>query len=211
MLSRLHGKKHRRRLPSRKEFMNRLETDQLILRHFQMEDAQEVYEILGDKEVNRFLPMFPLESIEEAKDYIQIHYLDRYAKGDVHRYAICMKQDEKAIGYIHVSSEENHDFGYGLKKEFWHQGIVSQAGKLLLESLKDSDIPFITATHDVKNPNSGLVMRKLGMVYQYSYKEQWQPKNIPVTFRMYQMNLHCPESFVYEKYKKMYPFFVENI
>lgn len=190
--------------------MNRLETERLILRHFQLEDAQAVYEILGDKEVNRFLPMFPLESVEEAKAYIQTHYLDRYAKGDVYHYAICMKQDEKPIGYIHVSNEESHDLGYGLKKEFWHQGIVSEAGKLLLDSLKDADIPFITATHDVENPNSGMVMKKLGMVYQYSYKEQWQPKNIPVTFRMYQMNIHCPECFVYDKYKKMYPFFVED-
>ncbi len=33
-------------------------------------------------------------------------------------------------------------------------------------------------------------MRNLGMVYQYSYEEQWQPKDIPVVFRMYQLNLN---------------------
>lgn len=27
------------------------------------------------------------------------------------------------------------------------------------------------------------------MSYQYSYEELWQPKNFPVTFRMYQLNL----------------------
>lgn len=32
-------------------------------------------------------------------------------------------------------------------------------------------------------------MKKLGMVYQYSYEEQWQPKDIPVLFRLYQMDL----------------------
>ena len=26
------------------------------------------------------------------------------------------------------------------------------------------------------------------MRYQYSYREQWQPKDIPVIFRMYQLN-----------------------
>lgn len=191
--------------------MNRLETDRLRLRHFREDDAQAVFDILSDKEVNRFLPMFPLDNIEEAQEYIQTHYLDSYAAGDIHHYAICLKPEDKPIGYIHVSGEESHDFGYGLKKEFWHQGIVSEAGKLLLDSLKDSEIPFITATHDIQNPHSGLVMKKLGMIYQYSYQEQWQPKNIPVTFRMYQMNFHCPENFVYEKYKEMYPFFVENL
>lgn len=31
-------------------------------------------------------------------------------------------------------------------------------------------------------------MKQLGMKYQYSYEEQWQPKNLLVTFRMYQLN-----------------------
>lgn len=53
---------------------------------------------------------------------------------------------------------------------------------------KDS-IPYITATHDVNNTRSGEVMRKLGMKCQYSYEEQWQPKDFLVTFRMYQLNL----------------------
>ena len=33
-------------------------------------------------------------------------------------------------------------------------------------------------------------MRKLGMTYRYSYEELWQPKNFPVIFRMYQLNLN---------------------
>ncbi len=32
-------------------------------------------------------------------------------------------------------------------------------------------------------------MRNVGMKYQYSYEEQWQPKDLLVTFRMYQLNL----------------------
>ena len=43
-------------------------------------------------------------------------------------------------------------------------------------------------------------MRNVGMKYQYSYEEQWQPKNILVTFRMYQLNLDGNEGRVYKKY-----------
>lgn len=32
-------------------------------------------------------------------------------------------------------------------------------------------------------------MRALGMRYCYSYEEQWQPKDFPVLFRLYQLNL----------------------
>ena len=31
-------------------------------------------------------------------------------------------------------------------------------------------------------------MKALGMSYQYTYSELWQPKNIFVKFRMYQLN-----------------------
>ena len=43
-------------------------------------------------------------------------------------------------------------------------------------------------------------MKRLGMLYQYSYKEQWQPKDILTTFRMYQMNLDGQNERVYKGY-----------
>ena len=43
-------------------------------------------------------------------------------------------------------------------------------------------------------------MKKAGMKYEYSYEEQWQPKNIRVTFRMYQLNLDGQKDRVYRKY-----------
>lgn len=39
-------------------------------------------------------------------------------------------------------------------------------------------------------------MKRIGMEYQYSYEEQWQPKDILVTFRMYQLNLDGQEDRV---------------
>lgn len=43
-------------------------------------------------------------------------------------------------------------------------------------------------------------MQRLGMKYQYSYEERVQPKDILVTFRMYQLNLDGNESRVYKRY-----------
>ena len=47
-------------------------------------------------------------------------------------------------------------------------------------------------------------MQQLGMKYCCSYEEQWQPKNIPVTFRMYQRNLDGQDDRVYLKYWNLY-------
>ena len=47
-------------------------------------------------------------------------------------------------------------------------------------------------------------MKRLGMKYRYSYQEQWQPKNIQVIFRMYQLNLDGREDRVYSAYWDRY-------
>ena len=47
-------------------------------------------------------------------------------------------------------------------------------------------------------------MKQIGMSYRYSYKELWQPKNFPVIFRMYQLNLDGEQDRVYRKYWDLY-------
>ncbi len=177
-----------------------IETERLILRKFTEDDMEALYKIYSDEEVNRFLPWFPLKSMEEAYLFFQERYAAQYAVPQAYAYAICLKKDNVPIGYIKVDMEEHHDFGYGLRKEFWHQGIVTEAGKAVIEQVRKDGLPYITATHDRNNPRSGGVMKNVGMKYQYSYEEQWQPKNILVTFRMYQLNLDGNTERVYQKY-----------
>lgn len=57
-----------------------------------------------------------------------------------------------------------------------------------------------TLTTDRNNPRSGVVMQRVGMKYCYSYEEQWRPKNIPVIFRMYRLNLDGNAGRVYKAY-----------
>lgn len=177
-----------------------LETERLLLRKFTENDLQAIYDIYSDEEVNTFLPWFPLQTLEEAKDFYEKQLLNNYRKENGYNYAICLKTDDVPIGYVNVGTEDSYDFGYGLHKEFWHQGIVTEASRAVLAQLKADKIPFITATHDVHNPRSGEVMKKLGMKYQYSYEEQWQPKDMLVVFRMYQLNLDGKDDRVYWKY-----------
>lgn len=177
-----------------------LETERLILRKFNEHDLEALYKILSDKEVNRFLPWFPLKTLEETRLFYEKQFVDKYKHNYAYYYAICMKNDNYPIGYIHVCTDDSHDFGYGLHKAFWHQGIVTEAGIAVIEQLKKDGIPYITATHDVNNPKSGEVMKRLGMKYQYSYEEQWQPKDMFVTFRMYQLNLDETINMIYKEY-----------
>ncbi len=148
------------------------------------------------KGANTFLPWYPAQSLEDTR----IFYEEKYAQPQSYAYAICLKEDNFPIGYINIGMEEPHDLGYGLRKEFWHRGIATEAGRAVIEQEKKAGLPYITAMYDRNNPRSGGVMRNVGMRYQYSYEEQWQPKNLLVTFRMYQLNLDGNESRVCRKY-----------
>ena len=91
-----------------------------------------------------------------------------------------------------------------MKRELWGKGIVTEAALAAVEILKRAGLKYITATHDLNNPAGGRVMQKLGMTYRYSYVEQWQPKDISVTFRMYQLNLDGMDGRVYMGYWNKY-------
>ncbi len=182
-----------------------LETKRLVLRKFADDDIGAMLEIYGDEEVNTYLPWFPLKSLGEAKGFFREKYATVYQQPSAYRYAVCLKTDNVPIGYVHVSMEDSHDLGYALRRDFWHKGIATEAVKAVLEQVKKDGLTHVTATHDIKNPRSGEVMKRLGMRYQYTYEELWQPKNMLVTFRMYQLNLDGRDDRVYKGYWDRYP------
>lgn len=190
-----------------------LTTERLILRKFSENDLGALFKIYGDEEVNTFLPWFPLKTLEETRAFYKSRFECVYAREHAYNYAVCLKEDNFPIGYINVGTEDAYDFGYALRKEFWRNGYITEAGWAVIERLKKDGIPFITATHDINNPKSGEVMKRLKMTYQYSYEEQWQPKNFLVTFRMYQLNLDENDGRVYKEYwnNSAFHFIEENV
>ena len=168
----------------------RLETERLVLRRFTPADVEPLFSLMRDREVNTFLPWFPLETEADAARYLEEHYLDYYRRPSGCRYAICLRENDRPIGYLHVDDGESHDLGYALARPSWGRGYMTEAARAVVDFLFRDGLPFLTATHDADNPKSGAVMERIGMTYRYSYEELWQPKNRLVIFRMYQMDLN---------------------
>ena len=118
-----------------------LETERLILRRFTEKDTEALFLILKDKEANKFLPWYPMKNIEETRNFYEERYASKYAQLRGYEYAICLRENNFPIGYINVSMEEQNDFGNGLRKELWHKGIVTEAGKAQTEQLKKDGLP----------------------------------------------------------------------
>ena len=189
--------------------MIRIETERLILRPFSDGDLSALFMLLSDEEVTAFLPMFPLKDMAEARSYHR--YIETWIRNGGLYYAIYLKYSDLAVGCIHVSGDDSHDLGYCIRKEFWHNGFCTGSCRAVVDLLRRMGLPYITATYDVNNPRRGRAMQAIGMHYCYSYEELWQPKNFPVIFRMYQLNLDGQMDRVYRRYWNRYPVhFVET-
>ncbi len=164
-----------------------LHTPRLTLRRFAPADRDALFAIFSDPRTNTFLPWFPLQSREQALEFYASRHAGPAAAWEYH-YAICRREDDLPIGYLDLGGD-CHDLGYGLRSDCWGRGYAAEAAAALVAQARRDGLLWLTATHDVNNPRSGRVMQKLGMRYCYTYREQWQPKNIPVSFRLYQLNL----------------------
>ena len=170
----------------------RLETERLILRRFVLSDAEDLFRILSDEEVNRFLPWFAHRSVAETRAWLAEDVFPDYRKPVAYRYALERKGENRVVGYLSLlgvdAAERCGEVGYGLLRESWGQGLMTEACLALFAQLRRDGFRYATATHDAENPASGRVMQKCGMRYVRSYPERWQPKDKDVVFRLYRID-----------------------
>lgn len=182
----------------------KIETERFIMRRFSTTDVYDLHEILSDKEVNTFLPWWPSRELKDTEAFFGERIFPEYQKEVSYFYAIVSKNESKVIGYISLGGidvvEKCGEMGYGIHPAYWKQGIASEVASALLQQLEKDGFSFIFATCDKNNIGSGKVMQKCGMNYIYSYEEQWQPKDFPVVFRLYQINLDGNDERVYKKF-----------
>lgn len=166
-----------------------MRTERLILRRFTSADLPAMHALLADRRTSRFLPWSYSRYTFDSERILRNRFMLRYNDPCGYYYAVCLKDDNIPIGYISVSGDESHELCFALRRDMRGKGYMTEAGKAVLDAAKADGVPYVTATHDILNPKSGSLLRRLGMTYRYTYDEKWLPKGIDVTFRMYQINL----------------------
>ncbi len=163
----------------------RLKTGRLILRRYINADAAAMYKNwASDQEVTRFLT-WPTHPNQEVSGRVIEDWVNQYSDDSYYHWAIVLKNNgEEPIGDIAVVSlKENVSMahvGYCIGRNWWHQGITSEALKAVMEFLFDVvDVNRIEARHDPRNPNSGKVMEKCGMKYEGTlHSSDWNNQGI---------------------------------
>lgn len=137
------------------------ETERLILRKITIDDAADIFEYSSKPEVNRYLTIAPPEKLADT----QAGIVNYFIPSRLVTWGLVDKATSKLIGHIelHVNGDQG-DFGWVLHPQFWGQGLVPEAAKILRNFAFDElNLAVLVATHDAENPKSGRVMAKIGM------------------------------------------------
>lgn len=139
-----------------------LQTERLILRPVQPDDAEAMFDYLRDEETVRFITVPPVKTVTEViENSIQSYFM----LDPIGKWAIVY--DQKMVGTIDLRLNEAHrqaEIGYVLNKRYWGQGIMPEAAQAILAVGFDQlQLVRIFSEHDTRNPKSGRVMTKIGM------------------------------------------------
>lgn len=157
-------------------------TPRLTLRAFRAEDAPDMYaNWASDPEVTKYLT-WPAHASVEVSRSILADWIKHDGEKDYYQWAIVL--NGHAIGSIGVVSHNDRaevaHIGYCIGRKWWHQGIMSEALKAVMDFLFDEvGYQRIESRHDPRNPHSGGVMRKCGMQYEGTLRQSdWNNQGI---------------------------------
>ena len=155
-----------------------LETERLILRKWKESDAEDLFQYARDPEVGPIAGWPPHQNIEESLDVI------RNVLSGKEAYAVCLKEDGRAIGAIELKLNGHSDMterddecelGYWVGKPFWGQGIMPEAVReLLRRAFEDCGMQKVWCGYYEGNTKSKRVQEKCGFRYQ------WMSENVDV-------------------------------
>lgn len=147
------------------------ETERLILRKFEITDAEDMYKnYCSNENVAKYVRWTAHKSLNETKAYLENVLLPRYNEEICYCWAIVLKETNEVIGCIDVCELGNKNLsamlGWCLSEKYWGQGLMPEAGKVVRDYLFSEGIVRIWAKHNVVNKKSGRVMQKIGMKYE---------------------------------------------
>ncbi len=141
-----------------------LETERLVLRQMEREDAKDSFLFLADEETMRFYD-HPFTQFEQAEKSILRHQ-KRFADREAIRWGITLKGEDKVVGncgYAWDADNFSAALSYILAKPYWNKGIMSEALAAILQFGFDScRLHRIEAHVALPNHASAQVLRKLG-------------------------------------------------
>jgi ribosomal-protein-alanine N-acetyltransferase len=145
-----------------------IKTERLVLRPFELADAKDVQRLAGARAIADTTLNIPYPYEDGmAEEWISTHQ-PKFEAGNLCNFAVVLRNSGEligAIGLVIVSRFERAELGYWIGKPYWQKGYCTEAGRAVLQyGSTVLKLNRIHASHLTRNPSSGRVMQKIGMV-----------------------------------------------
>ena len=159
-----------------------LKTDRLLLRPWEESDAESLYEYASDDRVGPIAGWPPHTSVKNSREII------RTVLSAEETYAVCLKEDNRAIGSIGLMigknsnlglSEDEGEIGYWLGVPFWGRGLIPEAMReIIRRGFDDLHLKRLWCGYFEGNGKSKRAQEKCGFVYHHTNEGVfWEPIN----------------------------------
>ncbi|MCW8877111.1 MAG: GNAT family N-acetyltransferase [Kangiellaceae bacterium] len=149
------------------------ENTQIYLSEFSTLDAPGFFEMNNDLEALQFTGDEPFANECEAESFI-LNY-SHYKNNGYGRWSIYRKTDNQYLGFagLRFSQETKEtDIGYRIMRQYWGQGIATQATKLSLAvGFNFYNLESIIGRAMEDNPASYRILEKLGFEREADFEE----------------------------------------
>lgn len=148
-----------------------LETPRLILRHFVMGDLDELYALYQDPEIRRYFPD-GVKNYKDTKEELEWFLNGHPEHPKLGLWATTHKETGKFIGRCgllpwQIDDKLEIEVAYLLDKNFWHQGLATEAAKgILAYAFNNLRLSRIICLMDPDNIASQKVAKRVGMTLE---------------------------------------------
>ncbi len=139
--------------------MEPITTNRLLLRSFQQEDGEDLYEYLSDPKVIAFEPYEVYTKEGAIKEALSRSHMDCF-------FAVCLQETGKVIGNLYLQKGEfdTWELGYVFNASYHGKGYATEATRTLLtKAFHDWKARRIVAMCNPLNTPSWRLLERLGM------------------------------------------------
>jgi len=150
--------------------LNIIETERLILRQMQPEDAAFILKLLNEPSWLRFIGDKGVRTIEEARKYIQEGPVRMYSLFGFGLWLVELKSSGVSLGIcglIKRDSLPDVDIGFAFLPEFWRKGYAFESASAVISYGREAyGLKRIMAITSPDNYSSGRLLEKLGFRFE---------------------------------------------
>lgn len=148
-----------------------LETERLLLRELNVNDAKSFYQLNLDNEVMKYTGEGAFKDIEESKKFLENY--DQYKKYGIGRWAVINKENKEFLGWCGLKFTESlneYDIGFRFFRKHWNKGYATESAKACVNfGLNKFKITEIIGRAMKDNKASIKVLEKIGLMYDRDF------------------------------------------